>query len=88
MYNEEVIDQKALHHIDSIDSIMGMKRELDTKVAKDHSITSTLLLKVKTEQTANPLRSSDLKSMAAQAEKVMTKRMEEVVAILQELGWT
>ncbi|MYL71426.1 Ger(x)C family spore germination protein [Halobacillus litoralis] len=65
-------------------SIMGLKRELDTKVSKDDSITSTLRLKVKTELNANPLGGSDLKSMAAQAEKVMTKRMEEVVAILQE----
>ncbi|MBX0359349.1 Ger(x)C family spore germination protein [Halobacillus sp. Nhm2S1] len=65
-------------------SIMGLKRKLVTKVSKDGAITSSLELKLKTELNENPLRESDLKDMEAQAEEELTKRMKEVITVLQE----
>ncbi|MBN8237200.1 Ger(x)C family spore germination protein [Halobacillus kuroshimensis] len=66
-------------------SIMGLKRELNTKVSKDGTFTSTIALKIKTEINGNPLRDSDIKGMEVQADEVITKRMEEVLTILQEV---
>lgn len=66
-------------------SIMGLKRNLDTKVSKDGSIITNLDLKIKSELNGNPLGESDLKSLKVQAEEVITKRMEEVITILQEV---
>ncbi|MYL50592.1 Ger(x)C family spore germination protein [Halobacillus litoralis] len=66
-------------------SIMGLERELNTKVSKDGTFTSTIDLKIKTEINGNPLRDSDLKGLEAHADEVITKRMEEVITILQEV---
>ncbi|GEN53657.1 Ger(x)C family spore germination protein [Halobacillus faecis] len=66
-------------------SIMDLKRDLDTKVSKDGSIKSHLNLKIRTELNENPLGESDLKGMEVQAEEEITRRIEEVITILQEV---